>query len=446
MGTWSASICGNDTAQDLRMEYTAAFYKYGVEEALKRIDEYVREMFDESDEEEWCNYYYSLAEFMWKKGILTEEVKNKAIEMIDSGFGLELWELEGEKILNARKRKLEEFKAKLLSPQCTPKKIKPNVHGRIFEDGDIIAVQLQTEGKPYTEKERSHITEEEFHALHGQYVLMQLVDCKASGGSAIVPEIKDHWARFRLFYGIYDEIPQNIDSFSLKDASILQPNRISSVFTCESSMFYFKKRKYKLLCKRKDLLEELDWESIERNNNFIHIFWSVDKPWSNPDSQIVNAMRKELSCGEFWGTAERGEKIVYLANRYGRFDYSESQEKNEARFQSEATAIWNQIQTVLSEGGRLYRITFGMEIGLVTVQNGKIDNLYIEGQFQNCGFGTKLLEYALSVAGNEAYIDVPTSNYRLKKICARKLGLKEIQRERDFIRYIPVDSVWLKKT
>ena len=157
-------------------------------------------------------------------------------------------------------------------------------------------------------------------------------------------------------------------------------------------------------------------------------------------------MRKELSCGEFWGTAERGEKIVYLANRYRRFDYDQSQEENEARFQSEATAIWDQIQTVLSEGGKLYRITFGMEIGLVTVQNGKIDNLYIEGQFQNCGFGTKLLEYALSVAGNEAYIDVPTSNYRLKKICAEKLELKEIQRERDFIRYFPVDSVWLKKT
>ena len=96
MGTWSPSICGNDTAQDLRMEYSAAFWKYGVEEALARIDEYVRsEMCDESDEEEWCNYYYSLADFMWKKGILTEAVKNKAIEMIDSGFGLEIWEYEG---------------------------------------------------------------------------------------------------------------------------------------------------------------------------------------------------------------------------------------------------------------------------------------------------------------------------------------------------------------
>ena len=447
MGTWSPSICGNDTAQDLRMEYSAAFWKYDVEEALARIDEYVRsEMCDESDEEEWCNYYYSLADFMWKKGILTETVKNKAIEMIDSGFGLEIWEYEGQTTLNARKRKLAEFKEKLLSPQPAPKKIKPNVHGRIFEDGDIIAVQLQTEGKPYTEKDRSHLTEEEFHALHGKYVLMQLVECKKDWSSAIVPEIADHWARFRLFYGIYDEIPRSIDSLSLEDASILQSNRISSAFTCESSMFYFKKRKYQLICNRKDLLEELDWKSIERNDGYFMIFWSVDKPWSNPDSEIINSMQKHISCGEFWGTAEQAEKIVYLSNRYRRFDYNKSQEENEARFLTEATTISNQIKKVLSDGGKLYRITFGREIGLVTVQNGRIDNLYIEGQFQQCGFGTKLLEYAFSVAGKEAYIQVPIPNYWLNHICKQRLGLKEIQRERDFICYVPEDSVWLKKT
>ena len=211
-------------------------------------------------------------------------------------------------------------------------------------------------------------------------------------------------------------------------------------------MFYFKKRNYQVLCNRTDLLENMDRDELRNINNYSYIFWGINTPWSNPDSQIVNAMRKELSCGEFWGTAERGEKIVYLANRCRRFDYDQSQEENEARFQSEATAIWDQIQTVLSEGGKLYRITFGMEVGLVTVQNGRIDNLYIEGQFQRCGFGTKLLEYAFSVAGKEAYIQVPIPNDRLNHICKEKLGLKEIQRERDFICYVPENSVWLKKT
>ena len=111
MGAWSTSITGNDTAKDLYSEYTAVFYKYDVNEALELIDHYIRtKMFDESDKEEWCNYFYSLADFMWRKGILTEAVKQKAIEMIDSGFGLEIWAESGQKILNTRKRSFKNSK------------------------------------------------------------------------------------------------------------------------------------------------------------------------------------------------------------------------------------------------------------------------------------------------------------------------------------------------
>ena len=56
MGTWSASITGNDTAQDLIAEYKAAFYKFDVDTAVSKIDAYVRTLFNESEEEEWCNY------------------------------------------------------------------------------------------------------------------------------------------------------------------------------------------------------------------------------------------------------------------------------------------------------------------------------------------------------------------------------------------------------
>ena len=92
MGAWSESITGNDTAEDLLYEYPAAFLKYEPEEAVSKIDQYVRENeFDESEPEEWCNYVYSLADYMWKKGILTDKVKESAIQMIDSGFGLDIW-------------------------------------------------------------------------------------------------------------------------------------------------------------------------------------------------------------------------------------------------------------------------------------------------------------------------------------------------------------------
>lgn len=421
MGIWNTSITGNDTAKDLYIEYTAAFYKFDAEEALKRIDNYIKtEMFDESDEEEWCNYIYSLADFMWKKGILTDSIKDKAIAMIDKGFGLALWAEAGQKTLDSRKKKLAEFKEKLLSPQPPKKKIKPNVHTeRIFDDGDIVAVQLQTSGKPYTEQKSKPISEKDFHALDGKYVLMQLVNCYASWTSSIVPEVKDYWACFRLFDGIYDTVPDNVDLLALKDALIHQGQKINSVFTCESNMFYFKRRNYKVLCNRKDLLSGIDTNS----NNAI--FWGINKPWSNPDSQIAAAMGKQITCGEYSGTFEQAAHICQRANRYRRFDYRLSHEENEARYIMEEKSIAERINKAISSGGKLYSISFGREIGLVTVDKGRIDNLYIEGQYQRNGFGTRLLEYALSVAEKEAYIDVPIANKALMRICD-KLGLVKI--------------------
>ena len=295
MGTWNTSVTGNDTAKDLYIEYTAAFYKFDVEEALKRIDSYIRtEMFDESDEEEWCNYIYSLADFMWKKGILTDSIRNKAIEMIDSGFGLELWQEAGQKTFDSRKKKLTEFKEKLLSPQPPKKKIKPNVHTeRIFDDGDIIAVQLQTVGKPYTEQESKAISEEDFHNFDGKYVLMQLVNCYASWTSSIVPEVKDYWACFRLFDGIYDTVPNDVDLLSLKDALIHQGQKISSIFTCESNMFYFKRRGYKVICNRKDLLSCLDTNS---NNS---IFWGSISLGQIPIHRLLLLWETKLYANSF---------------------------------------------------------------------------------------------------------------------------------------------------
>ena len=41
MGTWDNSVTGNDTAQDLKSEYQAAFFYNDVETALRKIDDYI---------------------------------------------------------------------------------------------------------------------------------------------------------------------------------------------------------------------------------------------------------------------------------------------------------------------------------------------------------------------------------------------------------------------
>lgn len=409
---------------------TAAFYKYDVPEALARIDAYVRtNMFDESDPEEWCNYMYSLADFMWKKGILTESVRQQVIAMIEGDFGLELWAEAGQKTLDSRKKKLAEFQEKLLSPQPPKKKIKPNVYTeRIFRDGDIVAVQLQTKGKPYTEGDMRPMTKEEFFAVDGKYVLMQLVRCRTDWSSSIVPEVKDHWAEFRLFDGIFDAVPENIDFSRLKEANLWH-RKFTPFFSCESSMFYFKRRKYKVLCNRKDLIEK--YKDMPQPDKAI--FWGINKPWINPDSELVATMGVQITCGVYTGTPENVCHICQHANRFGRYDYSMTAEENEAKYTEEEKRIAENIDAALSGGGVLYGISCGREFGIVTVDKGRIDNLYIEGEYQRNGFGTRLLAFTFSVVGHEAYIDVPREKESLIHVC-EKIGLKKIAEDANCIR------------
>ena len=51
MGTWSAGITGNDTALDMIEDYKVAFSYFDVATGLKKLDQFVRSNFDESDED-----------------------------------------------------------------------------------------------------------------------------------------------------------------------------------------------------------------------------------------------------------------------------------------------------------------------------------------------------------------------------------------------------------
>ena len=280
MGAWNASINGNDTAQDLKSEYQAAFFYNDVETALAKIDAYVRSMFDESDEEEWSCYYYSLAEFMWKHGILTEDVRARAIDMIDSGFGLEIWELEGTSTLNKRKKVLAEFRGKLLSPQPPKKKIRFNLHMKpIFQTGDLVALQLKTLDKHYPA--HSKLGEDIFKGYDGKYIVLRKVGDEISQYSSIEPQLKDYWAKFQLYNAIFDDCPS---AEQLRNVPFV-PTRDNSTFTSESSLFHLKKRKCRVIGNNQDDLPECN-----KTPGLSFIFWGISTLWGSPELDILTAI------------------------------------------------------------------------------------------------------------------------------------------------------------
>ena len=280
MGALNASINGNDTAQDLKSEYQAAFFYNDVETALAKIDTYVRSMFDESDEEEWSCYFYSLAEFMWKHGILTEDVRARAIDMIDSGFGLEIWELEGTSTLNKRKKVLAEFRGKLLSPQPPKKKIRFNLHMKpIFQTGDLVALQLKTLDKHYPA--HSKLGEDIFKGYDGKYIVLRKVGDEISQHSSIEPQLKDYWAKFQLYNAIFDECPS---AEQLRNVPFV-PTRDNSTFTSESSLFHLKKRNCRVIGNNQDDLPEFN-----KTHGLSFIFWGISTLWGSPELDILTAI------------------------------------------------------------------------------------------------------------------------------------------------------------
>lgn len=393
MGSWSAGVWGNDTAEDLKSEYQCAFYRYDPEEAVRRLDEYVRTSIgDESDTIEWCNYIYSLADFMWKKGILTEAVKTAAVSMIDSGFGLDEWEKSGKSALAKRRKALEELRTQLRSPLPERKPIRLKFQTeRVFSDGDYIAVRLMTKDKTFCSWAAlvSDITQEQFPAFDGKYIILQKVFTQTGFRSAVVPDISDNWAAFRLCDGVYDDVPSGIDTASLKSAKIISLNRISPVFLCESKMSYFRKRKAQVI--GHGTPPEIS-EKQKKDPNFPpSIFLRFSNASWDADSLFLASMGREAELRREKPETETLFDIAFTANGYAAFDYSLSREENETLRRKEETAIRERIRNALESGAEIYTLRFGKLCGFATERNSVVENLYVLGQFQRLGLAKYLL-------------------------------------------------------
>ena len=296
MGAWGVGITSNDAAHDLKKDFQAAFSYYDVETALKKIDAYVRlDGYDETDKSDWCDYYYSLANFMWKKGILTDKVRDTAVNMIDTGFGLEIWADEGEKTLYKRKKVLAKFREMLLSPQPVKKKIKVDLFlDSVFDIGDYIAFQLQTKDLCYLAAESS-FDQDFFRSMDGKYVVIRKVQDNVSYQSKIVPEVADHWIVYQLYCGFFDEIPDmsqlKDNHWAYKEGRIAYddpPNKKSCYFYCESSLFYFKKRGYKVIGNSKKGIEK----SINANRMAHHLTIGRPSNFYNGDTYLIDCILK----------------------------------------------------------------------------------------------------------------------------------------------------------
>ncbi len=159
MGSWGTGIYSNDTAQDLKEELKDI---YGYYDDPKDSDKHIFEMYKSTVEQKWidddyASFWYALADWQWKHGILTEEVKNKALELLSVYAGIEDWEADASKRdVEKRKAVLNKLKEQLMSEQPPCKKPKFRVAKPKHKVGDIIIFKTYSDETDWYEHWKIH--------------------------------------------------------------------------------------------------------------------------------------------------------------------------------------------------------------------------------------------------------------------------------------------------
>ncbi|MDG4655456.1 DUF4259 domain-containing protein [Ectobacillus antri] len=115
MGAWGTGIFDNDTTCDVRDDFFE-FLEEGlsVQEATQQVLDTHLEEFEEEDLEVISWVYTGLAAAQLEKNVLQEEIRVKAIDLINQGADLELWAESGEdEDYEERKKVLSELRSKL---------------------------------------------------------------------------------------------------------------------------------------------------------------------------------------------------------------------------------------------------------------------------------------------------------------------------------------------
>jgi hypothetical protein len=137
VGAWGPGIFSDDTASDIRGDYRELLEdQVPDDEATQRIIESYREL----DEDEKHVLWLALAATQSGLGRLDDEVKARALAVIDDGVGLQLWEEAGPKELQKRRAALSKLRAQLVGPQPARKTLRrPWRHVTDLQAGDVLA-------------------------------------------------------------------------------------------------------------------------------------------------------------------------------------------------------------------------------------------------------------------------------------------------------------------
>ena len=149
MGSWGTALYSSDTSSDVRDMCNEVYPLVGIEEGTKLIlKEYADIVDSDIIDNDYADFWFALADWQWKHGILTDQIKIKAISLLEAHTGIDEWE--GSDI-NKRLAVMGKLLDRLKTPQPETKIPKPKIAKPKHKPGDIIIVRTCNKDYEYAE-------------------------------------------------------------------------------------------------------------------------------------------------------------------------------------------------------------------------------------------------------------------------------------------------------
>ena len=144
MGCWGTGLYSNDVAEDILDMCREIFPFLTVDEAIKMVLDEYKEILDDPEDDDYANFWYVFADYLWKHGVLTEEIKSHTLSLLEKKAGMEIWYEDATKSdIKKRLAVLEKLQNQLMSEMPPPKIPRGRLSKPKFKPGDILVFQVK---------------------------------------------------------------------------------------------------------------------------------------------------------------------------------------------------------------------------------------------------------------------------------------------------------------
>ncbi len=222
MGVWGTGIYANDIAEDVRDACKDIYALYDVVAGNELLFNHFSDILNQGFvDNEYASFWYALADWQWKHGMLNAFVKEKTLSLLENYAGIQEWiELGNKTDIRKRRNVIECLKNQLVSKQGILRKPRLHLAKPKHKVGDVIIFKATnyidefdsswhiTDLRPPFMFSDCKINESSYENIdgidaHSKYMAILCVGTKKEVHSVYTPDVFDEYSMY-VWYDYLD--------------------------------------------------------------------------------------------------------------------------------------------------------------------------------------------------------------------------------------------------